>query len=485
MSDGAQVNTPEELGGEWKRWSAEIHSAKEPEDKFRRRVRAVEERYRDEKEENERRPARRFNILWSNTEILTAALTQELGKQIIERRYRDQDPVGRAAAQALDRAVGYHIDETGYEDTIRAAIFDAVLGGRGTLRLRYVPEFGPPMMTEQGPVPQVVYEEAATEYVHWSDFMTSAARIWPDVRWVSFRALMTREQGRERFGKKFDKVPLNWTPNGNQRDSATSSDENQLYNRAPIYEIWHKGKKEVVWWCPDYDAGLLDKQPDPLGLRGFFPCPRPLSFAGTNSDIIPIPEYDLYRDQADEIDRLTTRINLLISAIRAAGVYDQANPELQQFLAQAENTMTPIKNWKAFAESGGLKGALDFLPIEPMVKAIAELANARERIKQELYEVTGIGDIVRGASDPNETATAQRIKSNFASIRLDNKRSRVARFTIETLSIMTEIIAEHFSPETLKLMTGLKLPDTPEEAQMLMMQQQMQAMAAAPAGPMQ
>jgi hypothetical protein len=91
---------------------------------------------------------------------------------------------------------------------------------------------------------------------------------------------------------------------------------------------------------------------------------------------------------------------------------------------------------------------------------------------------------VRGASDPNETATAQRIKSNFASIRLDNKRSRVARFTLETLSIMTEIIAEHFSPETLKLMTGLKLPDTPEEAQMLMMQQQMAAMAQ-PAGPMQ
>ncbi len=480
MSEAAQVATPEELGSEWKRWSAEIEAAMTPEQRFRERVRLAEKRYRDEKEDGLTRPARRFNILWSNTEILNAALLGSPPQQIVERRYRDADPVGRAAAQALDRAVEFHIDQTEFWPSLKRAVFDGVLGGRGTLRLLYKPEFGMGQDMQGQPMQQVVYEEAQTEYVHWSDFLTSPARIWSQVRWVAFRALMTRKQLEERFGPVGRKVPLNWTPSGNQRDSATSSDEHQLYTRACVWEVWDRGSKAVVWFCPDWDEQILDKKSDPLGLRGFFPCPRPLSFAGTNSDIIPIPEYDLYRDQADEIDELTRRINNLIRAVRVAGVFDQSNTELQTFLTQVENTMTPIKNWKGFAESGGLKGAMDFLPLEPIVKAIAELAASRERIKQELYEVTGIGDIIRGASDPNETATAQKIKSNFASIRLESKRDRVAEFARETLEIMAEIIAEHFSPETMKLMTGLKLPDTPEEAQMMAMQQMAAQQAMAP-----
>jgi hypothetical protein len=482
--DSANVNTPQELGSELKRWQAELNTAMRPEEKFRKRAKGAEDRYRDEKDEGlSERQRRRFNILWSNSEILKAALYANDPKPIIERRYRDQDPVGRVAAQALDRAINYHIDQTQFSSAMRRAVFDAILPGRGTVRVRYKPEYGPPMpgvVDDKGqPVKPVVYEEAATDYVHWSDFLTAPCRIWEDCRWISFRALMTKTQLEERFGKeKAADVPLAWNPNGQQRDSGTAADEHQLYNRAEVFEIWHKTRKEVLWIVKDYEKGLLDKQPDPLGLRAFFPCPQPLAFNGTNSDIIPIPEYDLYRDQADEIDTLTTRINNLIRAVRVAGVYDATNAELSGFLTAVENSMTPLKNWTAFAEKGGMKGAMDWLPLEPIVASIVQLAEARERIKQELYEVTGIGDIIRGASDPDETATAQRIKGRFAGLRLEDKQKKVAEFARETIELMTEIVGEHFSPETLKLMTGLKLPETPEEAQMIAAQQAMAQMAS-------
>ncbi|MGH6891544.1 MAG: hypothetical protein ACREEP_04735, partial [Dongiaceae bacterium] len=233
-------------------------------------------------------------------------------------------------------------------------------------------------------------------------------------------------------------------------------------------------EKQVCFLAKGFDRGLLKKADDPLGLSEFYPCPQPLWFTTTNSDIIPRAEYELYRDQAEEIDTLTTRINNLIRAVRVAGVYDGSNTKLAQFLNEVENSMTPIDNWTAFAERGGMKGAVDWLPLDMIVGALVQLAEARERIKQELYEVTGIGDIIRGASDPDETATAQRIKGRFAGLRLQDKQARVANFTRDLIELMAEIVAEHFSPETLKLMTGLQLPDVP-----MMQQQQSPMMMAA------
>ena len=51
------------------------------------------------------------------------------------------------------------------------------------------------------------------------------------------------------------------------------------------------------------------------------------------------------------------------------------------------------------------------------------------------------------------------------------------RFIRDVLRIKAEIIAEHYSPETLARMTGVQLPSAEEKAQaqqMIQMQQQMQ-----------
>ncbi len=474
MADTAsRAETAADFEDEGKRWEAELEAALKPEEDFRKIAKRIEERYRDEEQLTTKRKTRRFNILWSNTEILKAALYAQDPKQIIERRYRDDDPVGRTAAQVLDRAIGFHIDQTGFRDTMKAAVLDAVLIGRGVARVRYMPEYGPPVMDPMTgqpavdemdkPVPSVVYEEATPEYVHWEDFITSATKSWEHVRWVAFRARMTRDQLRERFGKDIANQVNLEDFHDDKGEKANKEDKHQIFKRASIYEIWNKPNKTVYFFAKTAkQSRILETAPDPLRLNGFFPCPKPLTFCGTNSDIIPRAEYEMYKDQAEEIDTLTHRINLLIKAVRVAGIYNSANKELVGFLEAVDNSMTGIDNWQAFQEKGGFKGAVDFLPLEPMVNSIQVLAEARERIKQELYEVTGIGDIIRGASDPDETATAQRIKGRFAGLRLQDKQDRVAIFARDLLEIMTEVIAEHFQVETLKLMTGLQLPDLPQ-----------------------
>ena len=42
--------------------------------------------------------------------------------------------------------------------------------------------------------------------------------------------------------------------------------------------------------------------------------------------------------------------------------------------------------------------------------------------------ITGMSDIIRGLSEPNETATAQQIKGQFAVLRLSDAAARCSAF---------------------------------------------------------
>jgi hypothetical protein len=65
------------------------------------------------------------------------------------------------------------------------------------------------------------------------------------------------------------------------------------------------------------------------------------------------------------------------------------------------------------------------------VAALESLYEAREKVKQDLYDITGIADIIRGVSDPSETMGAQQIKSNFATLRIGDHQRAVQEFARE------------------------------------------------------
>jgi hypothetical protein len=115
-----------------------------------------------------------------------------------------------------------------------------------------------------------------------------------------------------------------------------------------------------------------------------------------------------------------------------------------------------VDTWAAFGERGGLKGSVDFLPLDMVVNALQQLYAAREQAKQVIYEVTGLSDIIRGASVASETATAQQIKSQYASLRLKEMQSDVARFASDILRIKAQIMCAFYRPETLVAMSGME-----------------------------
>jgi hypothetical protein len=60
----------------------------------------------------------------------------------------------------------------------------------------------------------------------------------------------------------------------------------------------------------------------PLKLKTFFPVPRPLMLVEDSGTLIPIPLYELYREQAAELDHISGRINKIVNACRVRFVHD-------------------------------------------------------------------------------------------------------------------------------------------------------------------
>jgi hypothetical protein len=104
--------------------------------------------------------------------------------------------------------------------------------------------------------------------------------------------------------------------------------------------------------------------------------------------------------------------------------------------------------------SGGLQNHIWLVPILEWVNALKQLYDSRNQQKQAIYEIIGLSDIVRGASNPYETATAQRIKGTMGTGRMTGVKSAVANFVRDLMRLKADIIAQNFDAEILTKMTG-------------------------------
>lgn len=474
-------------------WTGQLAAYDDEFKPWKDRCRKIIRRYRDERSETSTgQPVGgdRFNALWSNVQVLRPAVYAKAAAPVVERRYRSKDPVGRVASMTLERALEVQIEVGRTHPAMKRAMLDYLLCGRGTLWERYEPTFGEPQdlgpssqsgaddddrtegaagstsLTESedaepAPVRPVTYEKVCTDYVPWDKFRHSPAAQWDEVWWVSKDEMLTRKELRDRFkgvdkdtGKPIaDLIPMRAEP----RDKENDREKKRRNPGALIVEIWNKRDRKVLFIAPDWPNAPVEISADELHLGGFFPCPEPLYATLTNDSLVPVPDYAEYQDQADELDSLSARIKALTDAVRVNGVYDASIPELKRILQEGvDNRLIGVKNWAELTTKGGIGKAMDFLPLDMIVKALLTLHESFDKAKQKMDEITGISDIIRGqSSGVQKTATEQRIKGQFASLRIDERKKDAARLARDTIAIKGEIIAEQFSTEILGEMTGM------------------------------
>lgn len=466
MAEGSNAVKAEDQSPDVKYWLAQIEAAQKARKKWYDRAQKINDRYRKDKQTGTDDP-HSMNVLWSNTETIKPALYAKTPNAKVSRRYRDKDKVGRWAATTLERCLGYELDAYDFDYAMRACVQDYLLPGQGQIWVSYEPKFGADGVT-------IDWECVKNKHLHYKDYLQGPARTWDEVPWVAQCVYLTKREveADPRFKAAASKLTFE-----EKRKPNNAKDEGGA-RKAAIWEIWGKSREKIYFVSESCPVLLCEPQDPFLKFENFFPCPRPLLATCTTDDMIPTPDFILYQNQADEIDALTAQINELTKALRVVGVYDStigaALDNLFGPLASNANEMVACANWAVFAQGGGFKGAVSMFPLVDIVAALKQAYESREAAKATMYEVTGISDIVRGASDPGETATAQQIKSQWGGLRIRDRQSDVQRFARDILRLNSEILAENFQSQTLKTMSNVPLLDMASKQKLAQRQQMIQ-----------
>jgi hypothetical protein len=455
-----------------KRWTVEFAAAREFVSKWHdsgdRCVKAFGDQRDAKRNEDKESHA---NLYWANVLMQMALMYGRIPEVDVSRRYNDaNDQTARIAGPIiLQRLLNTDIerDEDGYRKALRHALSDFLTVGFCNSRVRYVAEF-----EENGPADRMEEEEpgdtegdeeqepatmktpdsedVVTDYIYWKDQLWSPARTFEDWRWWAYKTLMSKDDVEKRFGKDVAKnVPYNAK---SIRYAGDEVQHNDVFSRVEVWEVWNKEDKKVYWFIEGYKE-VLDIRDDPYQLHGFWPFPEPLMANLTTEASIPRPDYAMAQDLYEAVNEQTSRIALLEKSLKVAGVYDERNEPIQRLLTEGrENILIPIKRFDELKEGGGLKGAIDWWPLDQVVAALEKLRDQRQETMQLLYEVTGQGELMRGApmqgsGDVSGTEAAGAIR--FGSARVQYRQDEFARFASGLQQLRAELIVKLFEPATI------------------------------------
>lgn len=446
-------------GGAVQYWIGKIQKEEKAHEKYRKFADEAEGVYFDTVIG---KPQQAFNLFHSTVETLRARLFSRAPAPDVRRRYDPQQgaqpqllmqaQAAKQAAVIMERALGFVVDTSPFFTNADQSVGDYLIAGLGVPKVRYA------ATTQQdaaGVPVAITLQKVLLEHVPWRRFHWEPAKCWEDVDWIAFDDYLTAKEIKDQTGKEIDAQAGNAQKQGQDR---TESDKYEPTYR--VSTVWYRPTRTIYVICWSCDEPL-DTYKDRLNLEGFYPVPRPMFANVKSNELTPTPDYKFSAESYAYINRLVTRIQKITGQIKAAGFYDAQLSELGNLTNIEDGTYVPVSN---LAERLATTGVSDFnkviasLPLDEKVTVARELQQLLMAEKMRLDEANGIADIVRGTTDPSETATAQQIKGNWASLRLARKTGEVARCMRDCFRLMAEVISEHFTPEQIYLMTGI-LPD--------------------------
>lgn len=378
-----------------------------------------------------------FDLFWSSTEILKPAIYARPPSPVVSTRFSIRDPFLDQVSEMLERALTTALDKTCVDAVMKGVRDDLILTGRGVSWIRF----------EDDDTNRVV-----VEHLEPRDFLHEPARKWAEVGWVARCAWMTKAEMRDRFGPDSGYADAAFTASNDQRGMTDGSE------KAPVWEVWSR-VDDRVYWVAEGVSTILDSQEPFLALDSFFPCPKPAYATLKRKTLIPVPDYNRYSSTLDQINDLTGRIYGLLDQVRVRGLIPaggDVGSAVQTLLDEADDDMMLIP-----VPASSLVGSGDmvnWLPLDMFANTVSGLISARKQLISDFYELSGISDIMRGASDAQETLGAQQLKSQYGSVRVREKVDALVDHAQSICAIAGEIICANFSGKELLQMSLTKMP---------------------------
>ena len=392
---------------------------------------------------------REFQLFWANIQVLGPSIYSRPPVPVVVPRFKDQKPLPRMASEVLERSCIVTFDTQDINGIMLLLRDDLNIVGRGAAWVRY----------ETAQEGDGLGQRVCIEHKDRRDFLHDPAKKWADVDWVACAAHLSRAEMRDRFMKTSGDAyqTASYAVQQNQR---TGEIERKL--KAKVWEIWCKSKNRVYWVTEGVDV-FLDEGAPHLTLEGFYPCPRPVYATVERGSLIPVPDFLFYKDQLEEINEYTARISALSESLRLKGFYPGGAGELSDAIEAAmkrqddNQILIPVSNW-ALLGNGQAKDMLVWIPIDMVATTITELVALRKEVIQDVYQIMGLSDIMRGQTQASETLGAQQLKSQYGSVRIRDKQQELVRIARDLTRLTAEIMSENFTGQSLQDMSQMDLP---------------------------
>lgn len=435
MPDDDSIQEPRQ-SAEWlelisdaERYFADYFDACDNIDKLYSNLSDLRDGYRD----------REFALFWSNIQVLGPSIYARPPVPVVTPKFKDRRPLYRVASEMLERVSIVAFDRADINSTMLACRDDLAINARGVAWVRYETEGG---------------KRVCIEHLDRRDFLHEPARKWSEVGWVARRGWLSYSEMRERFGRDVADEVSYQTRTG--ESGFGPLDHRQ---KCGVWEIWSKSEDRVVWVAEGVDT-VLDEGAPHLRLDGFFPCPEPAYGTLQRRSLIPVADVVYYRGQLSQINDLTARIHMLGQALRLKGFYpgggDIGEAVEAAYSAQDDGrVMVPVASIAAFGTGGDV---IVWLPIDQVAATLTAIVTLRRQLIEDVYQIVGLSDIMRGMTDANETLGAQQLKQQNGSYRVRDKQNELVRLARDLVRISAEIIAENFDGDTLADMAQMDIP---------------------------
>lgn len=431
-------------------WFAKLRREEKAHKDFRQQAKKAEQAYFDAREGAESSLKNLYPIFWANVNTLHSALFQQNPKPDVRPRYSfdgQQGQIAKEAAQLVERGLSYALDTTPFADNADRFIDDFLVCGLGVPWVEYDAKV---QTDAQGNPLQVQLQKVGMSFKPWSRFHWEPCSRWEDCDWIACDDYLTASEIKTQFGKE---------PKGEGTRREEKTPEAKYATTYRVVTFYYRPRRMIYVVCEEFD-GPLEVRKDALGLADFYPCPQPLVSNPKSNALVPKPDYCFYAEQCDYINRITQRIHNITKQLKVAGFYDAQLGELGSLVNADDGALVAIKNLMERLQSAAGAASFDrvlaYLPLQEKAVVLGELYKLREQAKAEVYEITGISDIVRGQTVASETASAQQLKGQWAQVRIARRKRQVNDALRGVFRIMAEVMAEHFTPQSWFLATGLQ-----------------------------
>lgn len=396
---------------------------------------------------------RKYDTFWASMEVLKPAIYAKAPNIVVKPRFSDANDTDKMTAEMLERVLNSEFERGHINESMLLVRDDLALANRGVLWVTHEDDDG---------------NSVCNEWLDRTDFLHDPARSWRDVSWVARRAWLTLDEMKDRFGKTKEDW-LHTVFFGYQKDRngdywGDQDDETQR-EKCAVWEVWDKAEDRVYWVTEGVDSFLDEAKPH-LNLRDFFPCPRPAYGTLVRRTLVPVPDYRRYEVHLDQINSLTQRIYDLLDQVRLRGLIGGGGDVAQAVEAamreqDASTILIPVAGVN-LVQGANAAQMVQWIPLDMIAATIQGLLESRNQLFGDFDRLSGISDIMRGETQAEETLGAQRLKSQYGSVRVKDKKDELIRVSRDAARISGEIVCDNFTQKELLEISQMDIPTRKE-----------------------